>query len=142
MIILAECRMTRGFNGKRSSYTLAFKPYALVNDIFITTLKSSVLAAERVFDKLSKSCRGYAVRYNRSAFAVFESDSRSQSNKAVTVNFLAVRTYASRTVNVRIKNYAEVCARFNRRLANRSHSRLIFGVRYVIREHSVGVKVS
>ena len=62
---------------------------------------------------------------------------RGKRYKAVAVNFLTVSPNAARAVNVGIKNNAEVGVIILNRRAYALHSVLVFGVGYVVREHSV-----
>lgn len=68
IVILPECGMAGGLNRKRAVDALFIELYLLVDNIFISALKSDMLAAMRL-DELRKSCGGYGVgNYNRTRF--------------------------------------------------------------------------
>ena len=99
--------MTGGLYRKRAVDALFIELYLLVDNIFISALKSDMLAAMRL-DELRKSCGGYGVgNYNRTRL-VFKYNSRYHGDKAVAVEFSSVREDTARSVNIGVKHNAEI----------------------------------
>ena len=134
--------MTRSLYGKRSVYTVFLKSYRLVNDVLIAALKAQMMSAQRFFYKLGKPRRRYGIGNNGAARIAFERNDRRQGDKSVSVYLSAVGAYAAAAVNVRVKYYAEVGFRAESCLSHGVHRRLVFGIRDMIREHTVRLQIA
>ena len=96
-----------------------------------------MLAAKFLFDKCFQPIRCDRIRYNGSTLIAFESDCSSHSNKAVAVDLLTIGVNSPPTVNVCIEYNTEISSGCLYCSADRSHSFFVFGVRDMVREHSV-----
>ena len=92
---------------------------------------------KRIFKVFAQSVARYGIGNYGSAALFARHHICSKRYKAVAVNFLAVSPNASRAVNVGVENNAEVGVIILNRRAYALHSVLVFGVGYVVREHSV-----
>ena len=132
--------MTGGLYRKRAVDALFVELNLLVDNIFIAALKSDMLAAMRL-DELRKSCGGYGVGdYNRARF-VFKYDRRYHGDKAVAVEFSAVRENAARSVNIGIKHNAEVGVRLLNPLGGAVYHDGRLRVRHIYGEVAVRLEI-
>ena len=139
-VILLHSGMTGSLNCQRTGNTVLILTNGFVNDIFVASLETQVLAAKCLFDELLQPGRGDGVGHNHRTLVVFESDSSSQSNQTVAVDFFAFGIYGTTTVNIGIENHTQISTAGLHGGTNGSHCLGIFGVRDMIREHTVRLK--
>ena len=67
-----------------------------------------MLTAECVFNKFLKTGRSDRVGYNSAALVALKCDIRRYRHKSVYVYLVSLAVYSAATVNISVKNHAEV----------------------------------
>ena len=129
--------MTRGFNCKRTVYSLFAQLFRLIYYIFIAPAVAVVNTSQGVFNIFFKTVARDRIGDDGDSLFAVRRHIRRQGDKAVAVDFLSVRAHTARAVNVGIEYYSEVGFIRLNRVTYTFHSLLVFGIGYVIREHTV-----
>ena len=129
--------MARGLYGKGAVYAVTTQLNRLVYNIFIAAAVAVVGIVKRIFKIFAQPVARYGIGNYGGAALFARHHICGKRYKAVAVDFLAVSPNAARAVNIGIENNTEIGVIIPDRRAYASHSVLVFGIGYVVREHSV-----
>ena len=132
--------MPRRFDCNRGKNSLAIQTDCFIDNIFIASFEPVVHAAEFCFNKFLQSARCNGIRNDCRPWMFFNRNCCNQGNNPVPVDLPTGSVHSSCPVHIRIEDYAEIRVLIDYSLLNRRHSRLILGIRDMIRKTSVRIQ--